>query len=185
MAKKKKIVCTCTKCRGFVDYEGSQEIVGKLLTPRTVNKHLARDAALNDSSNAISGRVLLTAASKPPTRQGSLSLPIRRRDSEQLSGIRDSSAQNKQPVRILSIRYVRNCSDITRPSTQQHQAWTMWKMRYHLIRLYVPILLYPNHSQFDSFSSILFYSHRPNLPLHPLHNLPNPFKSVSGAYRTL
>ena len=81
-----KVRCTCTICVKVVSYDNGQEFNGRMLTEKTQKKHIEADTWRQQEERlqeeAISSSILLAAASPALSRQGSMSLPVRRRDSE-------------------------------------------------------------------------------------------------------
>lgn len=86
---KLKVLCTCRKCRRKVTVLDGEEVHGRVVISRTRNKHIIREEMLEGLDDkqveeAMSSTILLTAAAQPLSRQGSGTLPIRRRDSQAL-----------------------------------------------------------------------------------------------------
>ncbi|CDO77460.1 hypothetical protein BN946_scf184881.g3 [Trametes cinnabarina] len=97
-----KILCTCSRCRRKLHYENDEEKEGVYLAPQTVKKHIEEDLwRAEQAESELASTIFLAAVSPPPSKQGSLSLPVRRRDSEQLDS-RTSSSSNVQARRSES-----------------------------------------------------------------------------------
>lgn len=84
LCMKTKVLCTCALCRRHICVYKGEETPGRAVVSRTRNKHLLREELRNLSTEqveeAVSSTIILSAA--PLSRQGSGTLPIRRRDSQ-------------------------------------------------------------------------------------------------------
>ena len=98
LSMKAKVHCTCTKCVKKIFYQDGEEFSGQLVTEKTRKKHTDADAWREE---AITNTILLAAASQPISRQASMTLPVRRRDSERQASSSSTLGENVEVVSIL------------------------------------------------------------------------------------